>query len=336
MVKVNERVSRPSAEDWQRVRDAMNAGPVPWSPTPAGRFAQHLHYIRAYGSNPYDETDDYTRERHWAFWRREKEPSLRSYSPNVRASISAVADYALAVRGGQRNEYDDEKLPEPGRLVEPPAESSAPRDPAADLYALTGKEAGEDKQVDQLVATALDPSLAFEARKRAVEKLERKGENRQMRDDKATVRTTSEDTLDWFALQGGVADRQNRAKLFGPSFDQRSGGKIRRGKQKRSGFAIATTTKDGKRWSDLGADEAAIRDFLADKTEDLVALCEPFGRGRQTAAEHTRYDELAGLVAEARRAGALVKAIGNVIGRDKKSVLRLAERGRELANVGAA
>lgn len=85
---------------------------------------------------------------------------------------------------------------------------------------------------------------------------------------------------------------------------------------------------------ELGHDDAAIRSLLADLSASspftFAELVAPTPSGRLPEVEQERRNTLACGVAEARRQGAMVEALGRVLGRPRSTINALESRGRAL------
>lgn len=97
-----------------------------------------------------------------------------------------------------------------------------------------------------------------------------------------------------------------------------------------TGRMIVGTPSSDRKMPSVRLARAIIERACAQSGQDLAALTAPFARGRLTGAETARRGRLALIVADARRQGATLEAIGGVIDQPKQRVQELAKLGETL------
>jgi hypothetical protein len=99
-------------------------------------------------------------------------------------------------------------------------------------------------------------------------------------------------------------------------------------------MAAVRTIRDGRQdWRELGNDRDAVAAFVAAGARELGttvdALTREFARGRPTAAEVERYEQLARVVVAGRARGASLETLGEALGgRSKPRMVELEQRGQ--------
>ncbi len=107
------------------------------------------------------------------------------------------------------------------------------------------------------------------------------------------------------------------------------------GKRRVQNEAVRVVRDGREEWRELGNDEQGIRAALeiaaAGTGFTVDELIAPTPRGRLTLGEQLRRSALAGVVTSLRARGAMLEAIGAVIGRSKARVLDLERTGGQVA-----